>query len=85
LIVVILHNYFFVGYESERKKGDVEKYNQIILHETIRVAVCGMMENPTCGDLFEVGSFYTFERSIIDVEYHRILWTIGSYPNSMNT
>jgi ubiquitin-conjugating enzyme E2 Z len=38
------------GYEVERQSGDVEKYNQVITHETIRVAVCGMLENPTCGE-----------------------------------
>ena len=38
------------GYESERKEGDVVKYNQCITHETIRVAVCGMLEFPTCGN-----------------------------------
>eukprot|EP01118_Nematostelium_gracile_P010118 TRINITY_DN3460_c0_g1_i2.p1 TRINITY_DN3460_c0_g1~~TRINITY_DN3460_c0_g1_i2.p1 ORF type:complete len:886 (-),score=282.73 TRINITY_DN3460_c0_g1_i2:28-2508(-) len=41
------------GYEQERAPGDVEKYNRCILHETIRVAVCGMMENCTAGDLFQ--------------------------------
>lgn len=40
------------GHETERTPGDVEKYNQCIQHETLRVAVCGMMEHPTCGDLF---------------------------------
>ncbi|XP_026282156.1 ubiquitin-conjugating enzyme E2 Z-like [Frankliniella occidentalis] len=33
------------GYEVEKLPGDVEKYNEIIQHETIRVAVCGMIEN----------------------------------------
>lgn len=41
------------GYEQERNVGAVEKYNQCIQHETIRVAVCGMMELPTCGTLFQ--------------------------------
>lgn len=38
------------GFEYERKSGDIKKYNDCILHETLRVAVCGMMENPTCGN-----------------------------------
>jgi ubiquitin-conjugating enzyme E2 Z len=38
------------GFEVERHPGDVEMYNKIIQHETLRVAVCGMMENPTCDD-----------------------------------
>uniref|UniRef100_A0A1B6DKG1 Ubiquitin-conjugating enzyme E2 Z n=1 Tax=Clastoptera arizonana TaxID=38151 RepID=A0A1B6DKG1_9HEMI len=33
------------GYEKERVFGDVERYNEIIRHETLRVAVCGMIEN----------------------------------------
>ncbi|KAK3929324.1 Ubiquitin-conjugating enzyme E2 Z [Frankliniella fusca] len=33
------------GYEVEKLPGDVDKYNEIIQHETIRVAVCGMIEN----------------------------------------
>ncbi|XP_034247508.1 ubiquitin-conjugating enzyme E2 Z-like [Thrips palmi] len=33
------------GFEQEKLPGDVEKYNDIIQHETIRVAVCGMIEN----------------------------------------
>lgn len=33
------------GFEVEKLPGDVEKYNDIIQHETIRVAVCGMIEN----------------------------------------
>lgn len=41
------------GFEQERKVGDIENYNNCIIHETLRVAVCGMLENPTCGKLFE--------------------------------
>ncbi|KAK9887619.1 hypothetical protein WA026_023578 [Henosepilachna vigintioctopunctata] len=33
------------GYEKERWPGDVERYNEILRHETLRVAVCGMLEN----------------------------------------
>eukprot|EP01119_Soliformovum_irregulare_P018691 TRINITY_DN5781_c0_g1_i2.p1 TRINITY_DN5781_c0_g1~~TRINITY_DN5781_c0_g1_i2.p1 ORF type:complete len:609 (-),score=152.14 TRINITY_DN5781_c0_g1_i2:44-1870(-) len=43
------------GYENERSSGDSKMYNQVILHETIRVAVCGMLEHPTCGTLFQEG------------------------------
>ncbi|XP_059486605.1 ubiquitin-conjugating enzyme E2 Z-like [Neocloeon triangulifer] len=33
------------GFERERNKGDNVKYNEIIRHETLRVAVIGMVEN----------------------------------------
>src|SRR5690349_17130377 len=32
------------------RSGDIQAYNECIEHETLRVAVCGMMENPTCGE-----------------------------------
>ncbi|KAE8746697.1 hypothetical protein FOCC_FOCC006560 [Frankliniella occidentalis] len=35
------------GYETERVSGDVERYNSIKRHETLRVAVCGMVLNKT--------------------------------------
>ncbi|CAF1467495.1 unnamed protein product, partial [Rotaria sp. Silwood1] len=34
------------GFEQERRLGDSKRYNEIILHETLRVAVCEMLENP---------------------------------------
>lgn len=37
------YNFFF--FLQERYPGDVERYNDIIRDETIRVAVCGMVEN----------------------------------------
>jgi len=40
------------GFEQERRPLDVKNYNECILHETLRVAVVGMMEKPTCGDVF---------------------------------
>jgi len=40
------------GFEQERRPSDVKNYNECILHETLRVAVIGMMEKPTCGDVF---------------------------------
>lgn len=40
------------SYEEERNKGDVEAYNSIIQHETLRVAVCGMLERPTTEGMF---------------------------------
>lgn len=43
------------GFETERKGGDIKAYNDCITHESLRVAVCGMMENPTCGELFKFG------------------------------
>ncbi|XP_065335565.1 ubiquitin-conjugating enzyme E2 Z-like [Cloeon dipterum] len=33
------------GFDKERNKGDNAKYNDIIRHETLRVAVIGMVEN----------------------------------------
>jgi len=41
------------GHEIERRPGDVKNYNECILHENLRVAVCGQMEAPTCGDVFK--------------------------------
>ncbi|CAN7983938.1 unnamed protein product [Ixodes hexagonus] len=32
------------GYDQERNPGDASRYNDIIQHETIRVAVCSMVE-----------------------------------------
>nr|CAD7419363.1 unnamed protein product [Timema cristinae] len=32
---------------QERCPGDIARYNDIIQHETIRVAVCGMLDNDT--------------------------------------
>lgn len=36
------------GFEKERNPGDSARYNQIIKHETLRVAVCDMLEGSTC-------------------------------------
>jgi ubiquitin-conjugating enzyme E2 Z len=38
-------NYFKIS--QERCPGDIGRYNDIIQHETLRVAVCGMLENET--------------------------------------
>ena len=38
------------GYENQGHGAERENYNAIIRHETIRVAVIGMMEDPTWGD-----------------------------------
>lgn len=35
------------GYEKEKFFGDSQRYNEVIQHETLRVAVCGMIENDT--------------------------------------
>jgi len=32
------------GFDKERNPGDCQRYNEIIRHETIRVAVCGMID-----------------------------------------
>lgn len=36
------------GFESERERGHSQRYNNIIQHETIRVAVLGMAEDTAC-------------------------------------
>lgn len=33
------------GFERERFPGDAARYNDIVRHETLRVAVCGMIDN----------------------------------------
>ncbi|XP_071507862.1 ubiquitin-conjugating enzyme E2 Z-like [Diadema antillarum] len=35
------------GFEQERQPGDCQRYNECIRHETIRVAVCDMVEHPS--------------------------------------
>ena len=32
------------GFETERSSGDAERYNEIIAHECVRVAVCEQLE-----------------------------------------
>ncbi|GLV43759.1 Parkin Interacting Substrate [Carabus blaptoides fortunei] len=51
------------GISTERYPGDVETYNNIIQHETLRVAVCGMLENEC--HLFMPGSL----REIIEKNF----------------
>ncbi|XP_025081138.1 ubiquitin-conjugating enzyme E2 Z-like [Pomacea canaliculata] len=52
------------GFERERNPGDVARYNEIIRHETLRVAVCDMLEHkcPCPEALYEVmqKSFSTY-------------------------
>lgn len=40
------YSLFHIGYMNfqERNPGDAKRYNDIILHETLRVAVCDMLE-----------------------------------------
>mmetsp|Transcript_40068 Transcript_40068/g.100933 ORF Transcript_40068/g.100933 Transcript_40068/m.100933 type:complete len:129 (-) Transcript_40068:14-400(-) len=40
------------GFETEGSQKDVQDYNDCIEHETLRVAVMGMMERPTSRDAF---------------------------------
>lgn len=35
---------------KEARPGDAQKYSLYVEHETLRVAVCGMLENPTWGN-----------------------------------
>ncbi|XP_076456156.1 ubiquitin-conjugating enzyme E2 Z-like isoform X2 [Babylonia areolata] len=59
------------GFEQERNAGDASRYNEIIRHETLRVAVCDMLEKKCqCPDaLHEVmrGSFPTYYKYYINI------------------
>lgn len=59
------------GFENERSPGDSKAYNDIIRHETLRVAVCEMLENPnSCPkQLYEVitKQFFQFYDYYIEV------------------
>eukprot|EP00168_Porphyra_purpurea_P005422 TRINITY_DN1649_c0_g1_i3.p6 TRINITY_DN1649_c0_g1~~TRINITY_DN1649_c0_g1_i3.p6 ORF type:complete len:113 (-),score=33.11 TRINITY_DN1649_c0_g1_i3:399-737(-) len=51
------------GFENVRDAAAVTRYNEYISYETLRVAVVGMIDAPTCGDAFS------------DVmERHLLLW-----------
>ncbi len=41
-----LEKKFIFSRIQERASGDSKAYNEIIKHETLRVAVCEMLENP---------------------------------------
>lgn len=60
------------GYERERLSGDVRRYNLIIQHETIRVAVLGNLENWStncgCGPAFPL--FKAAKASLPDFMEH---------------
>ena len=45
LIIILSIKLLLTTAIQEKLPGDVERYNEIIQHETIRVAVCGMIEN----------------------------------------
>jgi len=55
----------------------IRKYNDCILHETIRVAVCGMLENPTCENKWidEIRSYfkvkYQYYRKVCETNMHK--------------
>jgi ubiquitin-conjugating enzyme E2 Z len=50
------------GFEQERTVGDAKRYNDIIRHETLRVAVCDMLEGLTpCPDSL---------REVMDKSFH---------------
>nr|KAG5696063.1 hypothetical protein BaRGS_017175 [Batillaria attramentaria] len=48
------------GFERERNPGDAARYNEIIRHETLRVAVCDMLESKSscaaCPDALTIRS-----------------------------
>ncbi|XP_028396198.1 ubiquitin-conjugating enzyme E2 Z-like isoform X2 [Dendronephthya gigantea] len=60
------------GFEQERRAGDSDKYNDCIQHETLRVAVCDMLEDESfcCPPLREVmirsfPDFYCYYVSVV--------------------
>jgi hypothetical protein len=65
------------GFENERKQGDIKAYNDCITHENLRVAVCGMMENPTCGELFRF-----LYLDLLNVKENK--WTNGFWRSLMS-
>lgn len=40
------------GFENVRDAAAVSRYNEYVAYETLRVAVVGMIDAPTCGDAF---------------------------------
>ncbi|XP_022108193.1 ubiquitin-conjugating enzyme E2 Z-like isoform X2 [Acanthaster planci] len=66
------------GFEQERQPGDCERYNDCIRHETIRVAVCDMLEreNPvmpkTLGEVMKKSfpEFYEYYMSTVTEKLH---------------
>ncbi|CAF4005115.1 unnamed protein product [Rotaria sp. Silwood1] len=61
------------GFEQERQLGDSKRYNEIISHETLRVAVCEMLENlDSCPEQFReimIQQFFKF------YDYHILVCT----------
>lgn len=59
------------GFEHERATGDSKAYNEIIKHETIRVAVCEMLENEnSCPKQLRevmIKQFFDFYEYYVDV------------------
>jgi len=53
---------------QERSVGDAKRYNDIIRHETLRVAVCDMLEGVTpCPDSLRSPIHYQHHVLVIDV------------------
>ncbi|XP_061192388.1 ubiquitin-conjugating enzyme E2 Z-like [Saccostrea echinata] len=65
------------GFERERMAGDMKRYNEIIQHETLRVAVCDMLEGrcscpDTLKEVMETSFFeyYDYYKSICSSKKH---------------
>ncbi|XP_048729090.1 ubiquitin-conjugating enzyme E2 Z-like [Ostrea edulis] len=65
------------GFERERVAGDVKRYNEIIQHETLRVAVCDMLEGrcncpDTLKEVMETSflEYYDYYKSICSSKKH---------------
>ncbi|XP_013790027.1 ubiquitin-conjugating enzyme E2 Z-like [Limulus polyphemus] len=69
------------GFEKERNPGDSTRYNEIIRHETMRVAVCDMMEGVISGSsicpeplrevmLQSFPEFYDYYKATVNSKLH---------------
>ena len=56
------------GFESELHEGDVRRYNDRVIHETLRVAVCDSLEQPTVES--EVLQQYTAHQFLHHFDYY---------------
>eukprot|EP00163_Fabomonas_tropica_P030757 TRINITY_DN7091_c0_g2_i2.p1 TRINITY_DN7091_c0_g2~~TRINITY_DN7091_c0_g2_i2.p1 ORF type:complete len:214 (+),score=17.25 TRINITY_DN7091_c0_g2_i2:211-852(+) len=66
------------GFESERNPGDVERYNNRIAHETLRVAVCQMVCRP---ELNEGKSTRFLITLMLPQTRHTAMVVLLSYPH----
>ncbi|KAK1867081.1 hypothetical protein I4F81_009590 [Pyropia yezoensis] len=69
------------GFENVRDSAAVARYNEYISYETLRVAVVGMIDAPTCGDAFSD----VMERHILlwfDMFHHSCIEAAGRLEHS---